>query len=159
MNFYKEQQISSSWIFAGSQQCSDSSCRQIPGTCHPTVLQWHAHIRNLLAHRLEITHECQHFEKVCKSSKCCPSFCWQEMSVNMVGRIWNRYDAHAVKASLIKSTELSSGLRAQGYLNSKNYKEEREQNEVQFPVPKPTIGWECGEWALGRLLPQRQGLC
>lgn len=122
-----------------------------PVTCTHTEL--------VSTQRLEITHECQHFEKVCKSSKCCPSFCWQAMSVNMVGRVWNRYDGHALKSSLIKSAELSSGLRAQGYLNAKNYQEEREQNEVQFPVLKPTIRWECGEWARGRLLPQRWGLC
>lgn len=137
------------------QQLSPDTWRMSPN-CAPVTC---THTELVSTQRLEITHECQHFEKVCKSSKCCPSFCWQEMSMNMVGRIWNRHDAHAVKSSLIKSTELSSVLRAQGYLNSKNYKEEREQNGVKFPVPKTTIGWECGEWALGRLLPQRQGLC
>lgn len=136
------------------QQLSPDTWHVSPN-CAPVTC---THTGLVSTQRLEITHECQHFEKVCKSSKCCPSFCWQEMSVNMVGRIWNRYDGHAVKSSLIKSAELSSGLRAMEYPSSKN-QEEREQNEVQFPIPKPTIRWECGEWALGRLLLQRQELC
>lgn len=131
------------------QQLLPDTWRMSPN-CAPVTC---THTELVSTQRLEITHECQHFEKVCKSSKCCPSFCWQAMSVNMVGRVWNRYDGHAVKSSLIKSAELSSGLRAQGYLNAKNYQEEREQNKVQFPVLKPTIRWECGEWARGRLLP------
>lgn len=80
------------------QQLSPDTWRMSPN-CAPVTC---THTELVSTQRLEITYECQHFEKVCKSSKCCPSFCWQEMSVNMVGRIWNRYDGHAVQSSLIK---------------------------------------------------------